>query len=190
MDPWPSLVLGFFKSFSKHGSWDHSSHPHSTNHCFKYRSIYQYIGRYTGILFKRYDKCKNLSDIVFDRLSRVANISADIRDEISDISTDIVTYLDNYYYFLLERLFYFILCSLWYCNDVFIWCLDNNLFLLIMSYMYWHWYINRCLVPYRDISPGIQYPVYNFADRYIADIRYLKHCNQQMQVTINPSTLQ
>ena len=48
------------------------------------------------------------------------DISADIQDEISDISDDIVTYLDNYYYFLLERSFYFILCSLWYCNDVFI----------------------------------------------------------------------
>jgi len=34
----------------------------------------------------------------------------------------------------------------------------------------------RYLVPYRDISPGIRYPVYNFADQYIADIWYLKHC--------------
>ena len=33
------------------------------------------------------------------------------------------------------------------------------------------WY----LVPYRNISSGIQYPVYNFIDRYIADIRYSKH---------------
>ena len=49
----------------------------------------------------------------------MVDISADIRDEISDISTDIVTYLDNYYFFL-ERSFYFILCSLWYFNDVFI----------------------------------------------------------------------
>ena len=37
----------------------------------------------------------------------MADISADIRDEISDISADIVTYLDNNYYFLHERLFYF-----------------------------------------------------------------------------------
>ena len=34
-----------------------------------------------------------------------ADISADIRDEISDILANIVTYLDNYYYFLLERSF-------------------------------------------------------------------------------------
>ena len=31
----------------------------------------------------------------------------------------------------------------------------------------------RYLVPYHDISLGIRYPIYNFADRYIADIRYL-----------------
>ena len=89
------------------------------------------IGRYTGIsaeisVFypKRYDKCKNLPDIVLDRYwpiyRHVADILADIRDEISDISALIVTYLDNNYYFLLERLFYFILCLLWYFNDVFI----------------------------------------------------------------------
>jgi len=42
----------------------------------------------------------------------MADISADIRDEMSDISADIVTYFDNNYYFLLERSFYFILCSL------------------------------------------------------------------------------
>jgi len=36
----------------------------------------------------------------------VADISADIRDEISDISALIVTYLDNNYYFLLEKLCY------------------------------------------------------------------------------------
>ena len=64
----------------------------------------------------------------------VADISANIRDEISDISAYIVTYLDNYF-FLCERLFY-ILCSLWYFSDVFMLCLDNNLFLLIMSYTY------------------------------------------------------
>ena len=88
------------------------------------------IGRYTGIsteipVFypKRYDKCKNLSDIVLDRYGpiyrHVADISADIRDEISDISADTVTYLDNYYFCCL-RLFYFVVCSLWYFNDVFI----------------------------------------------------------------------
>ena len=90
---------------------------------------------------KWYDKCKILPNIVLDRYGPIyrhmADISADIRDEISDISADIVTYLDYYYFFLFERSFYFILCSLWYFNDVFIWYLDNNLFLLIMSYMYW-----------------------------------------------------
>ena len=49
----------------------------------------------------------------------VADISADIRDEISDISADIVTYLDNYFFWL-KRSFYFILCFLWYFNDVFV----------------------------------------------------------------------
>jgi len=75
---------------------------------------------YTGILAeisvfysKRYDKCKNLSDIIFDQYGpiyrHVADISVDIRNEISDIVADIVTYLDNYYLFLLEIiLFYFI----------------------------------------------------------------------------------
>ena len=52
---------------------------------------------------KRYNKCKNLSDIVLDRYwliyRHVTDISADIRDEISDISADIATYLDNYYYY-------------------------------------------------------------------------------------------
>jgi len=68
------------------------------------------IGRYTGIsaekpvfYSKRYDKCKNLPDIVLDRYGliyrHVADISADIQDEISDISADIVTYLNNYYFF-------------------------------------------------------------------------------------------
>ena len=85
------------------------------------RIIVLNIGRYTSIsaeipVFypKRYDKCKILPDINLDRYGPiyryVADISADIRDEISDISADIVTYLDNYYYFLLERSFYFILC--------------------------------------------------------------------------------
>ena len=81
------------------------------------------IGRYINILTeisifypKRYDKCKNLPDIVLDRhepiYRHVTDISADIRDEISDISADMVTYFDNNYYFLLERSFYFILYSL------------------------------------------------------------------------------
>ena len=67
---------------------------------------------------------QNLPDIVLDRYgpiySHMADISTDIRDEIFDISADIVTYFDNNNYFLLERSFYFILCSLWYFNDVFI----------------------------------------------------------------------
>ena len=41
---------------------------------------------------KRYDKCKNLSDIVLDRYELIYCHVADIRDEISDISADIVTY--------------------------------------------------------------------------------------------------
>jgi len=63
------------------------------------------IGLYTDIsaeipVFypKRYDKCKNLLDIVLDWYGpiyrHVADTSADIRDEISDILADIVTYLD------------------------------------------------------------------------------------------------
>ena len=75
------------------------------------------IGGYTGIsteipVFyqKRYDKCKNLPDIILDRYGpiyrHVADISADIRDEISDISADIVTYL-NKIFFLPERSFLF-----------------------------------------------------------------------------------
>ena len=66
------------------------------------------IGRYTGVLAdipifypKRYDKCKNLSDIVLGQYEliyrHVTNKSTDIRDEISDISSDIVTYLDNFF---------------------------------------------------------------------------------------------
>ena len=93
-------------------------------HCFKYRTIYRYSAKIPVFYSKRYDKCKNLPDIILDRYGpiyrHVADISADILDEISDILADIVTYLDNYYYFLLERSFYFILCSLWYFNDVFI----------------------------------------------------------------------
>ena len=78
--------------------------------CSDISSIVLNIGRYTGILAeipvfysKRYGKCKNLPDIVLDRYGlihrHVADISADIRDEISDISADIVTYLNNYYFF-------------------------------------------------------------------------------------------
>ena len=37
----------------------------------------------------------------------MADISADNRDEISDISADIVTYLDTYFFCLRDRLFYF-----------------------------------------------------------------------------------
>ena len=66
------------------------------------------IGQYTRIsaeipVFypKRYDKYKNLPDIVLDRYwpiyRHVADISADIRDEISDISANVVTYLDNFF---------------------------------------------------------------------------------------------
>ena len=149
-------------------------------HCFKYRPVCRYIGRDTDILSKTIRWVQKLPDIVLDRYGpiyrHVADISVDIRDEISDISVDIVTYLDNYYYFFLERSFYFILCSLWYFNDVFIWCLDNNLFRLIILICIDYWYINRYLVPYRDISPGIRYPVHNFGAWYIVDIRYLKHC--------------
>ena len=71
-------------------------------HCFKYRPIYWYIGRNTGILSKTYDKCKNLLDIILDRYEPiyryVADKSTDIRDEISDLSAIIVTYLDDYYF--------------------------------------------------------------------------------------------
>jgi len=43
------------------------------------------------------------------------------------------------------------------------------------------WY----LVPYRDISSDIRYLVYNFADRYIIDIRYLKHeCISRSSATV------
>jgi len=60
---------------------------------------------------KRYDKCKNLSDIILDRYGliyrHVADVSADIRDEISDVSTDIVTYLDNYFFYLRDRFILF-----------------------------------------------------------------------------------
>ena len=64
----------------------------SHTHCFKYRPIYRYIDRDTGISIeisvfspKRYDKCKILSKIVFHRYGPIyrhgADISADIRDE-------------------------------------------------------------------------------------------------------------
>ena len=69
------------------------------------------IGRDTGIsaeisvfYSKRYDKYKNLPVIILDLYGliyrHVVDISADIRDEISDISADIVTYLDNYFFCL------------------------------------------------------------------------------------------
>ena len=84
---------------------------------FRFTSIVLNIDRYTDISAeiqkfypKRYDKCKNLPNIILDRYwpiyRHVADILADIRDEISDISALIVTYLDNNYYFLLERLFF------------------------------------------------------------------------------------
>jgi len=60
---------------------------------------------------------------------------------------------------------------------------------LILSSFIWFMYAITCilfirygirndiqyLITYRDISPGIWYPIYYFADRYIADIWYLKH---------------
>ena len=51
--------------------------------------------------------------------------------------------------------------------------MDNNLFLLIMSYMY-------LLLIYQLVFSTIsryitRYPVHNFANRYITDIWYLKH---------------
>ena len=83
------------------------------------------IGRYTGIsaeipVFypKQYDKCKNLPDFILDRYGpiyrHVADISADIRDEMSDIAADVVTYLDNYYLFCLRDRFilFYIHCGI------------------------------------------------------------------------------
>jgi len=73
------------------------------------------IGRYTGIsaeipvfYSKRYDKCKNFTGYHFEPIYRyVADISADIRDKISDISAHIVTYLDNYYFFVRDHFILF-----------------------------------------------------------------------------------
>ena len=76
------------------------------------------IGRYTGILAeipvfypKWYVKYKNLPDIVLDRYwpiyRHVVDISPDIWDEISDISADIVTYLDNCYFFAWEIVLFY-----------------------------------------------------------------------------------
>ena len=77
---------------------------------------------------KRYDKCKNLSDIVLDWYGQiyhhVADISADIRDKISDISANKVTYLDNYYYFFASDRFilFYVHCgiSIMFLYDVWI----------------------------------------------------------------------
>ena len=70
------------------------------SHCFKYRPIYWYIGRDTGILSKTIQEVQKFIVYRFGPIYRhVADISADIRDEISDISADIVTYLDYYYFF-------------------------------------------------------------------------------------------
>ena len=89
-------------------SWKSLPTVDCLDHCFKYRPIFLNIGRYAEIpvfYSKRYGKCKNLSDIILDRYGpifrHVADISVDIRDEISDISADIVTYLNNYYFFYL-----------------------------------------------------------------------------------------
>ena len=53
---------------------------------------------------------QKFADIILDQYEpiycHVADISDDIRDEISDISANIVTYLDNYYYFCLRDFFY------------------------------------------------------------------------------------
>ena len=71
---------------------------------------------------KRYDKCKNLSDIILDRYGPIyrhvtdIDISADIQHEISNILTDTVTYLDNYYFFAWDHFF----CSMFIV--VFQWC--------------------------------------------------------------------
>jgi len=100
------------------------------------------IGRYTGIsadipIFhpKRYDTCKNLPDIVLDQYRliyrHVADISTDIRDEISDISVnivtyisvDIVTYLDNYFFCLRDHfILFYVHCdiSMMFLFDVWI----------------------------------------------------------------------
>ena len=51
----------------------------------------------------------------------MVNISADIRDEISEISADIVTYLNNYYFFLRDRfILFYVHCdiSMIFLNDV------------------------------------------------------------------------
>ena len=120
---------------------------------------------------------QNLPDIVLDRYvpiyRHVADISADIWDEIFDIPVDIVTYLGNYYFFAWEIIF-FILCSLWYFNDVFIWCLDNNLFLLIMSYMFWLLIYQPVFSIISRYMTRFRYLIYNFVYRYIADTWYLK----------------
>ena len=54
----------------------------------------------------------------------VADISADIRDEISDILAGIVTYLDNYYFFCVRDCFilFYVHCgiSMMFLYDVWI----------------------------------------------------------------------
>ena len=89
-------------------------------------SIVLNISRHSGISVeisvfyqKRYDKCKNLPDIILDRYELIychlADISADIRDEISDISTDKVTYLDNFFFCLRDLLFYSMFILVFQC---------------------------------------------------------------------------
>jgi len=54
-----------------------------------------------------------------------------------------------------------------------IWFMEAITCIFIIRYDVW--FDVLYLVQYRDISSDTRYLVYNFADRYIADIRYLKH---------------
>ena len=50
--------------------------------------------------------------------------------------------------------------------------IDNHMYIV---HLLWRLKWRQCLIPYRNISPGIRYPIYNFTNRYISDIWYLKH---------------
>ena len=65
----------------------------------------------------------------------VADISANIRDEISDISACIVTYLDNYYFFCLRDHFilFYVHCGISMMLLYDVWIIT---YFFIMSYMY------------------------------------------------------
>jgi len=125
---------------------------------------------------KRYKKCKILPDIILNWYEPIYRYFADISTDIGD-----------------ENIWYIAMLSIWgvFTKGKYPYESMTLNLVYVVSYDLCRQseFDVRHLVPYHDISPGIRYPVYNFADRYIADIQNLKHWSREIFGEITLSDL-